>query len=667
MGQKICSLALLCAVVLCGSSCDLPEGPNAGKETGTETEKEIVLETEPDTVVDTGAETGVLILNLPGTKTSAAGKTDGKADGRAVISNALRDALEYRITLTHADGSLVSLETGGGDTAVSLKVGAWTIDVEAYDPAAPGTTVGSSHAPVSVTIVAGETTNAGTIYMELDPAYETTLTEIYIHNEADLRRVAAGAFAIDGSIDFYLEDDIVLEEPWTPIGSPGEYPAPDEPFKAVFDGQGHSITVKSFSGAKKADNFVFQGFFALVEDATIKNININYELSGEVDISTGDGGTYYDSWVGGIAGKAGNTSFENIGVTGNFSVIFDGNSGLRIGGIAGEADTVTITGCHVTGTVGGTSANYLAIGGIAGMINNGSAGGGDIRGTSFAGTIMGNAPNGNGHVGGLAGYTDGVEITACSAEGHIKAEADGPSAGGIAGVLTSGNINQSYAAGIIGSVTATGDYSEAGGIAGQSDGTIENCYAWADVSTSSLYSGAMFSSDKAGGIAGTNYGTISKCYAAGMVKARGQNNTFVGGIAGDTNISASINNCIALVSELDGGSSTYTRTAYAISALSGGTLNDNYAPDLSGSPGIGVVYIHNNTNASDQGPSNAQDGEARSFTAFKNQTLYTSAGWDFGGVWKFISGWDYPVLKWQDAAPGAGMDAADVEVEIEWL
>jgi hypothetical protein len=81
------------------------------------------------------------------------------------------------------------------------------------------------------------------------------------------------------------------------------------------------------------------------------------------------------------------------------------------------------------------------------------------------------------------------------------------------------------------------------------------------------------------------------------------------------------------------------------------------------------MWIYNNINAPDPGL-DAHDGEARDISDFKDPTtpnIYTNAGWDFADVWKWLHGWDYPVLKWQNAAPGAGMEAADVEVEIEWL
>jgi hypothetical protein len=207
----------------------------------------------------------------------------------------------------------------------------------------------------------------------------------------------------------------------------------------------------------------------------------------------------------------------------------------------------------------------------------------------------------------------------------------------------------------------------AGGIAGVADNgtTIENCYAWANVSSSATYG------ETAGGIAGTSDGTISKCYAAGTVRSKGLvPYTVVGGIAGNGTGSATISACMALISELDGGPSTsVSRTANAIYASSSGTLSGNYALPVSGSSGSDVMWIYNNTNATDPGI-NARDGDAQLLSDFKDPTtpnIYTGAGWDFGGVWKFISGWDYPVLKWQEAAPGATMEAAGVEVEIDWL
>jgi hypothetical protein len=386
-------------------------------------------------------------------------------------------------------------------------------------------------------------------------------------------------------------------------------------------------------------------------------------------MSTGNGATYYDGSAGGIAGYASGTTFTNLQVQGNFSVDFDGSSGLSVGGIAGSADDVTITACRVTGAVGGISANYLTIGGIAGMISN-SAGSKGISGSSFIGTIDGNAPDGNAEAGGIAGSVNNGDIAACFAEAvEIQAEADSPKVGGIAGVIEGGSIKKSYATGEIKSIAA-GWLSEAGGIAGWLQaGSIENCYALADVSVSSVYNSAdPLSKENAGGIAGSNGGTISKCYAAGTVKANGQNTTSVGGIAGNTN--AQIGGCMALVEELDGALTTpssHTRNVYAIgnSTASFSTGTGNYSRN--------DITYNNYTNTSFDFGANGKGGQQKPAADFESQAAYTTALWNFTdgtGDWKFLgSGYDYPVLFWQTAEPGTDLEEAskvNFEMVIEW-
>jgi hypothetical protein len=541
----------------------------------------------------------------------------------------------YRLTVT-GPGETQTLESGGGGTTLTLDAGDWTISVLAYDPANLNSPVGSGSAVI--TIVTGRNSSVR-VPMKVEAAYEAALLDIYLHSEADLRRVGNGLDISNPSRTFYLENDIVLTQPWTPIGDN------TTAFRAKFDGQGHSITIRSFGGPI-LDSFAYLGFFAVVDNTAIKDAVIKYELGAAADMRTGT--TYYDGYAGGVTGDARDTTFTNIQVTGNFSVIFDGGSSLNVGGIAGQAGDVTITNCRVSATIGGTSANYLTIGGIAGMISNTSASGGDIIGSSFAGTITGNSPIGNAEAGGIAGYMNDVEITECFAEGRIKAEADSPKVGGIAGIMnspTAAGINKCYAAGIIESVAATGSYSDTGGIAGRiNGGTIENCYAWANVSSSSTYD------ETAGGIAGTNDGIIFNCYAAGMVQSKGQNPaTHVGGIAGNGSGPGTISACMALVSELDGGPSTSTsRPANAIFASSYGTLSGNYSRN-----DITVTRQTNGSFPSDPGINN-KDGEQKLLADFTNSTLYTSATWTFPGVWKFLpagSGYNYPVLSWQNSPP----------------
>jgi hypothetical protein len=426
--------------------------------------------------------------------------------------------------------------------------------------------------------------------MTVDPDYEAELQEIYIHSEKDLRLLGPKEDPEERFVDmsdpertFILENDIVLEE-WTPIGG-----GSDSPFRGTFNGGGHTITIKSFDGEKKIEgSTAYLGFFAYTDEADIKNLTIKYELNGPVDMTIVDAPDY-DSYAGGVAGFAENTVFENIQVTGNFSIKAEGSGSLNMGGIAGCIYDTEITACSVEGRI------TAEIGGTA-------------------------------DVGGLVGYADGNNVKL---------------------------IQKSYVAGLIESKT-TGSYSNAGGIIGKiasATTTVENCYAWVNVSTSSTYG------ETAGGIAGTSNGTISKCYAAGSVQSQGRDPyTYVGGIAGTSNDSTSgINGCMALVLELDGGPSTSTsKNVYAIDAAGSGTLSNNYSRNdilYKNRPNDSPIVID-------------RDGVQRAPDDFKSETLYTEASWDFS-VWKFLADCDYPVLSWQDNPPGAGM-ADDVNVEIEW-
>jgi hypothetical protein len=682
MRKKIFKLALLCAVVWYGVSCDLPEGPNVGAKSNTGTEtgsnpaeeirpesgKEAVSEsgkdaganTGPETGTETGAgteantgpktgagteanteaETGTLILHLPGKKPAAAGRANSKADSladdsRSVLSNEFIGELQYRITLTHSAGGVVSLEAGGGETEISLKVGVWDIDVDAYDTSDPAVVVGSGSA--SVTIAAGEPATP-TISMYVDPFYENDLTEVYIHNEEELLRIGAAdnGLAIDNpDRTFYLEADIELTDPWTPIGGSSDYP-----FRAIFDGGGHTITINGFDEVEPFGEGLLGLFGYTDEGAAVKNL--------KVQCNFGDSGNLPEfsdiKYAGAVAGVAEGSDFENITVSGFFGIsVTHSNSGenLYFGGIAGKNVAGTIRSCQVNAVLiaKGKEANTpdVYIGGVAGE-NLAVGSGGIIEKSSFTGNLKGN------------GYHSIY-------------------AGGIAGNSNVGSkITDSYTAGIVEGVGEgiSSHHSYAGGIAGKSDGTIENCYAWANVHSGTDYQ------QWAGGIAGVSAGDISKCYAAGTVRSdENGGSSCVGGIAGEA---GSVSDCIVLVSELDGASNSSLRNVYAIA--SSGSLSNNYALEVSGSPGVDFVHIHDNTNTSDQGSgydNTARDGAIRTLNEFKVRepswvSIYiTDTGWDFPGVWTWIDGWDYPVLSWQEAAPGAGMEEAIVDVEIGWL
>jgi hypothetical protein len=128
----------------------------------------------------------------------------------------------------------------------------------------------------------------------------------------------------------------------------------------------------------------------------------------------------------------------------------------------------------------------------------------------------------------------------------------------------------------------------------------------------------------------------------------------LGGIAGNSSMSVSI--CMALVSEIDGGAATAgTKYCYAI----GGDLyylSGNYALEFSPTEVDGKIWIHGDSHVPDPGLTN-KDGYSTPLDDFEIQTTYTTAGWNFtSGTedWKFLpagSGYDYPVLSWQNSPP----------------
>jgi hypothetical protein len=429
--------ALSCAVALAAISCSLPEGPAVRAGTGPAAEP--------------GA--GTLTLVLPGTKTSA--------PSRAVLNDDFIAALQYQVTMANSSGETVALEIGGGGITVSLTAGLWTIAVTAYDPAFPNIPVGSGSA--SVTITAGQNVSQK-IIMSFDPGYGGPF---YIHNETELRLIgAAGGLAISNSGRvFYLENDIILFQPWTPIGDSGD------PFKAIFDGQGHTITVTNFEGVKEDGNTAYLGFFAHSENAQIKNLTINYGLSAAVDT-----GNSANAYAGGVAGYANSTTFENVSVKGDFSAVSSAATcELSVGGIVGKADGSAITKSSFIGVVDGTSTDKCYTGGIAGALMDG-----EITASYVTGRVSGQGWDT--YAGGIVGTSGGgIAIERCYAWAAVEAQGDGVvDVGGIAGSTAASLttplplVSACYARGTVtGSGTALSK--SAGGIVGSFLGIIEKC------------------------------------------------------------------------------------------------------------------------------------------------------------------------------------------------
>ena len=115
-------------------------------------------------------------------------------------------------------------------------------------------------------------------------------------------------------------------------------------------------------------------------------------------------------------------------------------------------------------------------------------------------------------------------------------------------------------------ITSDNQYAYVGGVAGYSEGNIENCSVSGSVSGNSNSNGT---SNCVGGVVGQQYGgTITECSSSAIVDGRNE----VGGVAGKTN-SATLTACYATGSVT--GTGTGTGSIYV-----GGVTGDNFASTL---------------------------------------------------------------------------------------
>ena len=138
-------------------------------------------------------------------------------------------------------------------------------------------------------------------------------------------------------------------------------------------------------------------------------------------------------------------------------------------------------------------------------------------------------------------------------------------------------------------ITSDNSSGYAGGVAGWSYGTIENC------SVSGSVSGTVF----AGGVVGSQLvGSITECNSSATVK--GMSN--VGGIAGETNSGASLTGCYAtddVTVENDGTNNSHAGGVVGYNG--GGTLTACYATGSVTGSGSGTIYVGGVTGSNNLG------------------------------------------------------------------
>lgn len=292
-------------------------------------------------------------------------------------------------------------------------------------------------------------------------------------------------YTIELANDIYLNDirnvsnweTTPPKNQWRPIGKDNT-----NSFLGIFDGKGYCINgIYIYQNTSKPC-----GLFGYSK-GTIENISMSIGyIYGKDDVGT----------IAGVSSLIKHCSNDNVLLVGN---------GTYVGGITGRGTEVYY--CNNNAKISNTGSQS---GGIAGeIISNGT-----ISYCYNEGQI-----NSGGYVGGIVGLLFRGTAEYCYNAGSVRGAGE---SGGIAGSIVGAEISYCYNTSTVTSDLSSSYTAYAGGIAGEGDGTISNCYNQANVN-----------SNVSGGIIGQlSYGTVSYCYSTGV--ASGTQNYTTGGIVGDT-------------------------------------------------------------------------------------------------------------------------------------
>ena len=265
----------------------------------------------------------------------------------------------------------------------------------------------------------------------------------------------------------------------------------------------------SVGGLNPSNNGAFKG-----------GVSLNVLADGRYDF-----GPVHGALAGGIIGYATpNTTLENCT---NYGTVAHK---CAAGGFAGWNEG-TITGGSMAASLGNRETGYTYLGGVAGV------NGGLIQSAYPAEDC---AVRGDSYVGGIAGVNLGVDAAASTRKGLIICTGDNSSTGTVeanqyAGGVAGANVgNISLSGKLQSSVTAT-DY--AGGVAGIN--TDKGSIYSAENTTGTVW-GSVTAANYAGGVAGTNRAEITRVDNHASVRA---STKYAGGIAGVNAAGGTISYC----------------------------------------------------------------------------------------------------------------------------
>ena len=154
-------------------------------------------------------------------------------------------------------------------------------------------------------------------------------------------------------------------------------------FSGIIDGNGNKISGITISPASQNSSV---GFFTELINAQISNLKLDIAVSSK-------NANINNSKVGGLAGRAINSTLVGIELNVNIDIGYKGASRATVGGLVGEIEDTTIDSCLVKGEVVGGSL----IGGLVGYASNNS-----FISQSYSGAYLGNYRTAT--LGGLVAY-----------------------------------------------------------------------------------------------------------------------------------------------------------------------------------------------------------------------------------------------------------------------
>ena len=193
-----------------------------------------------------------------------------------------------------------------------------------------------------------------------------------------------------------------------------------------------------------------------------------------------------------------------------------------------------------------------------------------------------------GYIGGVAGISEG-NIENCSVSGRVSGNGSSSDVGGVVGLQFGGSIT-----GCSSSAPVKGSQ-RVGGVAGLTDNRaiLTGCYTTGNVTLESNNSNSTY----AGGVVGLNAGgsTLIACYATGSVSGSGSGTIYVGGVTGD-NFASTLTACYHAAGTVSGPD-----------GATGGVTGRNFTS--LGAPVITACYWGDNGQEQGIGHNQAGNGE----------------------------------------------------------